>query len=485
MTFVSLEQSGLGQPNKVSQSITVKQDADYDVRVLRQPRSGKFNWLSFQLFVRFSDIALVLLGACLASLIRFDTLAISDPHIALVMIAVMALLLSSEVLKLYSERQIVSSYRSSMKWIAAWSIAMTVVFGFLFFTKSGAEYSRLWVFYWFVGALILVVPARFIFARWCRRLVMEGSMGEYIALVGTPENVWIARRALDDKVQLGMVIMDKRRHPGTIEAEMELALTDVDRVILAVDHCDDARVRTWLDLCRRRCLHLVLAPSLTPELLDYEPHQIGGLPVWRLSTKPLSDSALLIKRVEDLVLGSLLTLSVAPLLLFIAIAIKIESRGPVLFRQMRHGFNNTTFTVYKFRSMEHAEETSGNVVQASRADPRVTRVGWFLRRSSLDELPQLFNVLRGEMSLVGPRPHAVPHNHLYGKQIEDYFRRHRLKPGITGWAQVNALRGETRSIDKMRARVEHDLYYIDNWSLALDLRILLRTVTVMVHPTAY
>jgi putative colanic acid biosynthesis UDP-glucose lipid carrier transferase len=152
---------------------------------------------------------------------------------------------------------------------------------------------------------------------------------------------------------------------------------------------------------------------------------------------------------------------------------------------VRHGFNNSTFTVFKFRSMLIEGRSAHDVQQATAKDPRVTRVGWLLRRSSLDELPQLFNVLKGDMSLVGPRPHAVPHSHLFGDQIEDYFCRHRLKPGITGWAQVNALRGETQSIDKMRARVEHDLYYIDNWSLWLDLKILLRTVMVMVHPTAY
>ena len=232
-------------------------------------------------------------------------------------------------------------------------------------------------------------------------------------------------------------------------------------------------------------LDLSLAPRLTPQLLDFGPHQIGGLPVWRLSTKPLSDVALLLKRAEDIFFGVSLLLVAAPLMAVIALAIRLDSPGAVLFRQKRHGFNNLTFTVFKFRSMSCAGPLDQEVPQATQCDPRVTRVGWLLRRTSLDELPQLFNVLKGDMSLVGPRPHAVPHNHLFGHQIEDYFRRHRLKPGITGWAQVNALRGETKSIDKMRARVEHDLYYIDNWSLLLDFKILLRTVTVMIHPTAY
>ena len=159
-------------------------------------------------------------------------------------------------------------------------------------------------------------------------------------------------------------------------------------------------------------------------------------------------------------------------LLLIALAIRLDSRGPVLFRQKRLGFNNQVIDVYKFRSMHAAAGTATSTLQATRSDPRVTRVGKVLRRWSLDELPQLFNVLNGTMSLVGPRPHALSHNEEFSEQVRGYFARHKVKPGITGWAQVNGLRGKTSLAD----RVEWDNYYIENWSLWLDVKILLRTV---------
>jgi putative colanic acid biosynthesis UDP-glucose lipid carrier transferase len=169
----------------------------------------------------------------------------------------------------------------------------------------------------------------------------------------------------------------------------------------------------------------------------------------------------------------------------IAAAIKLDSPGPVFFRQRRYGFNNDAIVVWKFRTMHHRPDDETVVPQATRNDPRVTRVGRFLRRTSLDELPQIFNVLTGEMSLVGPRPHAVAHNEQYAKIIDDYLSRHRVKPGITGWAQVNGLRGETDTPEKMRLRVQHDLYYIDNWSFLFDLKILALTPFAAINRNAY
>jgi exopolysaccharide biosynthesis polyprenyl glycosylphosphotransferase len=166
----------------------------------------------------------------------------------------------------------------------------------------------------------------------------------------------------------------------------------------------------------------------------------------------------------------------SPLLLVTAILIKLDSRGPVLFRQTRHGFNNEPIRVLKFRSMSTSDDMPGEFRQAVRNDPRVTRVGRIIRRTNVDELPQLINVLRGEMSMVGPRPHAVAHNQMFADQIRRMSRRHNVKPGITGWAQVNGLRGETETVEKMRKRVEYDLYYIDNWSVLFDLKILIMTL---------
>jgi putative colanic acid biosynthesis UDP-glucose lipid carrier transferase len=220
-----------------------------------------------------------------------------------------------------------------------------------------------------------------------------------------------------------------------------------------------------LDLSEDRfMLALCLALSLDPAEVN---HIVYDTPFKGLKR--------VIKRCEDLFLGTLFLLICAVPMLLIAAAIKLTSKGPVLFRQPRHGENGVEFEVYKFRSMR-VMETGAQVKQAQRGDPRITPVGAFLRRTSLDELPQFLNVIAGDMSLVGPRPHAIAHNHLYRTKILEYMRRHKVKPGITGWAQVNGYRGETDTLDKMVARVEHDLVYIRGWSLWLDLKIIFLTV---------
>jgi putative colanic acid biosynthesis UDP-glucose lipid carrier transferase len=193
-----------------------------------------------------------------------------------------------------------------------------------------------------------------------------------------------------------------------------------------------------------------------------------------------------VKWIEDKVLATMLLVGLAPLMAAIAVAIKMDSPGPVLFRQRRYGFNNEDIEVLKFRTMYHFRPPEVGFVQATRDDPRVTRLGALLRKSSLDELPQLLNVLGGSMSLIGPRPHAIAHNEQFVPLVASYDARHKVKPGITGWAQVNGFRGETDNIEKMRARVEHDIYYIENWSLWFDLKILILTALVVwTHPNAY
>ena len=218
----------------------------------------------------------------------------------------------------------------------------------------------------------------------------------------------------------------------------------------------------------------------------YESHRLETVTAWRLATKLLSDGVLLSKRLEDVILTSILVIPGLPIMALIAAAFRLDSPGPSLFRLARHSFNNKPFQVLKFRSMtQETSQATSDVPQARQHDPGATRVGRFIRKTSFDELPQLFNVLKGDMSLVGLRPHAMAHNDEFGRQIEGYVRRHRLKPGITGWAQVNGFRGETKTLDKMEGPVAHDLYYIDNWSLTFDLQILARTALVLNHPNAY
>jgi putative colanic acid biosynthesis UDP-glucose lipid carrier transferase len=205
---------------------------------------------------------------------------------------------------------------------------------------------------------------------------------------------------------------------------------------------------------------------------------MNGVPVVGICETPFTGTNELVKRISDLVIASIIVVLISPLLLAIAIGVKLSSPGPVLFRQRRNGLDGHEIVVYKFRSMRTMED--GPVVrQATRNDPRVTPFGAFLRRTSLDELPQFFNVLQGTMSIVGPRPHAVTHNKEYRQIIKAYMVRHKVKPGITGWAQVNGQRGETDTVEKMRTRVEYDLEYLRNWSLALDLKIIAATVRVL------
>jgi Undecaprenyl-phosphate glucose phosphotransferase len=221
-------------------------------------------------------------------------------------------------------------------------------------------------------------------------------------------------------------------------------------------------------------LHVVLVEA-ADMLATSRIREFGNTITMQVLQPPLSTFDQIAKRIFDVAVAATCLVVLAPLLMIVALAIKLDSRGPVLFRQTRHGYNNETIKVFKFRSMTKLED-GDNFVQAARNDSRITRVGAILRRTNMDELPQLINVLRGEMSIVGPRPHATAHNKMFEDKISVFSRRHVVKPGITGWAQVNGFRGATDTLEKMRLRVEHDLYYIDNWSFWLDLRIMIMTI---------
>ena len=220
-------------------------------------------------------------------------------------------------------------------------------------------------------------------------------------------------------------------------------------------------------------------------LVNHSVREIAGIPILTLSETPLTGTRLVLKTLEDFVLSVLILILIAPLLGLIAIAIKIDSRGPVFFRQQRMGWNGRIFRIWKFRSMVVHQPKDGVIKQAEKNDSRITRVGAFIRRTSLDELPQVFNVLMGEMSLVGPRPHAIQHDEEYSRRIDEYFARHNIKPGITGLAQVRGFRGETRDIEQMIQRIESDIEYINNWSVWLDLSILVRTTAAFTGKHAY
>jgi putative colanic acid biosynthesis UDP-glucose lipid carrier transferase len=239
------------------------------------------------------------------------------------------------------------------------------------------------------------------------------------------------------------------------------------------------RILQLLDDLRDTTTSIYFVPDIfVTDLIQGRFDDVGGMPVLAVCESPFTGWNGALKRVNDLVVASLLLILLAPVLLAIAAGVKSSSPGPVLFKQRRYGLDGKEIVVYKFRSMTVCED-GAQIAQAKRNDPRVTPFGAILRRTSLDELPQFINVLQGRMSIVGPRPHAVAHNEMYRKLIKGYMIRHKVKPGITGWAQVNGFRGETETVDKMRKRIDYDLEYVRTWSLGLELWIIVKTVWVL------
>jgi putative colanic acid biosynthesis UDP-glucose lipid carrier transferase len=253
--------------------------------------------------------------------------------------------------------------------------------------------------------------------------------------------------------------------------------TRVDALFIALPMASQPRIIKLLDELKDSTVSIYFIPDIfVTDLIQARVDDIGGIPVVAVRESPFNGFNGLIKRLSDVILASIILVVLTPILLIVALAVKITSPGPVLFKQRRYGLDGQEIFVYKFRSMTVCED--GDVVkQAQKGDSRLTPIGGFIRRTSLDELPQFINVLQGSMSVVGPRPHAVAHNETYRKLIKGYMVRHKVKPGITGLAQVNGCRGETDSIDKMEKRIEYDLEYLRKWSLSLDIEIVLRTIS--------
>jgi putative colanic acid biosynthesis UDP-glucose lipid carrier transferase len=253
----------------------------------------------------------------------------------------------------------------------------------------------------------------------------------------------------------------------------------VDVIYLSLPMASQKRILDLLEGLRDTTASIYFVPDIfVTELIQGRMDAVGGMPVVGVCDSPFVGMDGLLKRGSDIVLSLVILVLLSPLLLLIALAVKLSSPGPVIFRQRRYGLAGDEIIVYKFRTMKVMED-GDTIMQARKDDDRLTAVGRFLRRTSIDELPQFVNVLQGRMSIVGPRPHAVAHNEMYRKLITGYMQRHKVKPGITGWAQVNGLRGETETLEKMKARVEYDLDYLRNWSLRLDLHIIAKTIWVV------
>jgi Undecaprenyl-phosphate glucose phosphotransferase len=382
--------------------------------------------------------------------------------------------------------------RQGTRIIGGWILTFAALATLAFFTKLGDTYSRLWFGTFFVTGLMAIgmfrVALNFKIKAWAetgkleRRAVIVGA--------GKPAEELIASLNGQEQNDIRIVgIFDDRdgeRAPnsiggydklGTVAELVEFGRkTRVDMLIVTLPISAEKRVMQLLKQLWVLPVDIRLAAHTNR--LRFRPRSysyVGKTPMLDIFDKPIADFDSILKRTSDIVMSLFFIALLSPLMLATAIAIRLESKGPVIFRQKRHGFNNEEVEVLKFRSMYHEMADPDAKVYVTKDDPRVTKVGKFIRKTSIDELPQFFNVLRGDLSLVGPRPHAVTahmHNTPYAEVVDGYFARHKVKPGVTGWAQVNGLRGEIDKEEKISARVDHDLYYIENWSLLLDLYII-------------
>ncbi len=374
-----------------------------------------------------------------------------------------------------------------------WTLAFLAVFAAMFFLKLDGVVSRVWMAGWFALGLAALTIERAVLSLFIVRLARSGRFQQRAVIVGGGEIGAELLRDLSKSAQAEvrmLGVFDDRgddRSPDTVEGSPKLGNVDdlvefarstrIDLVIFALPITAEQRI---LQMLRKLwVLPIDIRLAAHANRLRFRPRSyssVGQVPVLDLFDKPIADWDVIIKLAFDKIVGTLALIALSPIFALTAIAIKLDSPGPVLFKQKRYGFNNELIEVYKFRSMYADRVDSMASKLVTRDDPRVTRVGRFIRKTSIDELPQLFNVVfKGDLSLVGPRPHAIhakAANRQYDEVVDGYFARHRVKPGITGWAQVNGWRGETDTQEKIQHRVEHDLYYIENWSILLDLYIL-------------
>ena len=391
------------------------------------------------------------------------------------------------------------------KIIATLALTFLVCLALAFALKISDAFSRSWVFSWFLSSALLLCVARILWQIPLLRWAKKGLVARSIVIVGASEQAikFIDQLNLSDEPWLKITgIFDDRRAQigstfmqlpvlGTMDDLITFAReSQVDDIVVTLPWDADKRLRGIIKKLEELPVNIRIGADLAGFLRERPTYcSIAGVPMLNIVSRPFDGWKYVIKQTEDKIIGLLLLILFSPVMAVIAAAIKLESPGPVFFRQKRYGFNNELINIYKFRTMNHHLEDQDGEIQTIRKDPRVTKFGALLRHTSLDELPQLFNVLKGEMSIVGPRPHPTKTKaagKLFQEVVREYSVRHKVKPGITGWAQINGWRGETDTKRKIRKRVECDLYYIENWSLLLDLRILAQTAFIgLVKKNAY
>jgi Undecaprenyl-phosphate glucose phosphotransferase len=465
--------------------------------VVAKPSTTAMSPIVLAGFVRMAEFALIVaigLAVYCAYLPDIDGL-IWRYLVATLAIAVLSIL-AFQAADIYQVQAFRGLEKQYMRLASAWSVVFLLVISASFFAKAGAMFSRVWLGIFYAGGLAALIVSRRLLFLLVRKWTREGRLTRRTVIVGGGNHGAHVIEALQQQKDTGVKIVglfddrgDTRsaadcageRKLGTVDDLVEFGRrTRVDLVIFSLPISAENRILQMLKKLWVLPVDIRLAAHANK--LQFRPRSysyIGKVPVLDVADRPIADWDVVMKWLFDKIIGGLILLCALPVMAIIAIAIKLDSRGPALFKQKRYGFNNDLIEVYKFRSMyvDSADEMAEKLV--TKNDPRVTRVGRIIRKASLDELPQLFNVvLKGNLSLVGPRPHAInakAEARLYDEAVDGYFARHRVKPGITGWAQINGWRGETDTHEKIQNRVEHDLYYIENWSVLFDLYILART----------
>jgi Undecaprenyl-phosphate glucose phosphotransferase len=465
--------------------------------IVQQPLPAAYSPIVLAGSVRIAEFALVtLVGLAVYAVYVIPIEGFAWRYLVAVgAIAVLATL-SFQAADIYQVQAFRGYEKQYFRLASAWSVVFLIVIGISFFAKAGDQYSRIWLGSFYVAGLIVLIAFRRALFVLVRRWTRQGRLDRRAVIVGADDkgasliDAIAAQRDSDIRI---IGAFDDRGddrtatavsgHPklGMVDDLLEFARrTRVDLVIFSLPISAESRILQMLK--KLWVLPVDIRLAAHSNKLRFRPRAysyIGNIPVIDLFDKPITDWDVVMKWLLDKVIGGLMLIAFSPVMLITALAIKLDSRGPVLFKQKRYGFNNELIEVYKFRSMrtDQCDATASKLV--AKNDPRVTRVGRFIRKTSLDELPQLFNVVfKGNLSLVGPRPHALhakAENRVYDEAVDGYFARHRVKPGITGWAQVNGWRGETDTQEKIQRRVEHDLYYIENWSVLFDLYILAKT----------
>ena len=456
-----------------------------------------------QRMLKVSDFVILFFGT--VALVMQSTIKL-DSHMATMgtfvsMIMVFGTLLGLRSLGGYHIRSLVQPIRSILLAISFSALAGTVVFVLARLLAFDLPYS--WLAGWLMLPTAHFALSRAATAHWLAPRIAAGMLRQRVAIVGGGKFADEAITLLERSPTLDVEIVglfddrDDERSPASVKAHRKLgSIGDlpafarknrIDLIIVAIPLSAEDRLLQVLNRLWELPVDIRISGQSTrlrfaPTAYSY----LGDLPMLSVFDRPLAGWHAILKDVMDRIIAMLALVMLAPLMIGTAIAIRLETKGPVLFKQKRYGFNNELVEIYKFRSM-HTNLTDANASKlVTRDDPRVTRVGKFIRRTSIDELPQLFNVLKGELSLVGPRPHATQAKaatELYEQVVDGYFARHKVKPGITGWAQINGWRGETDTHEKIANRVKYDLEYIDRWSLAFDLRILIRTPFALISPS--